>query len=297
MVKKKTVSRKSKNPLSAASMILIQINQKIGGTAWEVVRKSEYLSTKKMMYGAFSISKGPKGYTLAFVGTLNSVSSKIFTYCKTGYKSKEDIPKADFEAALTKWAQNYFKENQDGPEVIIVYREGLSIPQIEVQLKPEIEALNTVIKKIAERTKKPNYNPDVMYLTVNKQINARIFNIAPTGTSQGKFAPKVLNPSSGSCIFDELSVNNLFDFHLTAQQVTQGTCTPTQYIVAYNKSKISQEAIAQFTYEQCFNYYNWQGAVKVPACLQCADKLATLVGESIKANIIEGDILKSFFFL
>jgi hypothetical protein len=112
MVKKKTVSPKNKNPLSAASMILIQINQKIGGTAWEVVRKSEYLSTKKMMYGAFSISKGLKGYTLAFVGTLNPVSSKIFTFCKTGYKSKEEIPKADFEVALTKWAQNFAKENQ-----------------------------------------------------------------------------------------------------------------------------------------------------------------------------------------
>jgi aubergine-like protein len=60
---------------------------------------------------------------------------------------------------------------------------------------------------------------------------------------------------------------------------------------------VSQEALAQFTFEQTFNYYNWQGAVKVPACMQCADKLATLVGESIQANVIEGDITKGFFFL
>jgi aubergine-like protein len=43
-----------------------------------------------------------------------------------------------------------------------------------------------------------------------------------------------------------------------------------------------------FTYEQCFNYYNWEGAVRVPACLQCADKLAKLAGEHIKESIVEG---------
>jgi hypothetical protein len=71
-VRKRTVTRKQKaNPLAAASMILIQMNQKMGGTAWEVQKKSEYIQKKKMMYGAFSISKGKRGFTLAFVGTLN----------------------------------------------------------------------------------------------------------------------------------------------------------------------------------------------------------------------------------
>jgi len=118
-----------------------------------------------------------------------------------------------------------------------------------------------------------------MYLTVNKKINTRFFDTGESNTqSQGKFFPRVSNPPSGSVIFDEISVDNLYDFHLAAQKVTQGTCTPTQYIVAYNRSNIPQESLAQFTYEQCFNYYNWQGAVKVPACMQCADKLAKLVG-------------------
>lgn len=95
-----------------------------------------------------------------------------------------------------------------------------------------------------------------------------------------------------------MSVNEGYDFHLAAQRVTQGTCTPTQFIIAHKSSNnVPQEALATFTYEQCFNYYNWQGAVKVPACLQCADKLAKLVGESIRADVVEGDIQKTFFFL
>ena len=84
---------------------------------------------------------------------------------------------------------------------------------------------------------------------------------------------------------DELTVNENFDFFLAAQRVTEGTCTPTHYQIVHNTSKISIEDFSQFTYEQCFNYYNWTGAVKVPATMQCANKLAKLVGESIQSNV------------
>lgn len=88
------------------------------------------------MYGAFSISKGKKGFTLAFVGTLNSENTKVINYCKTGYKRKEDIPKADFDTIFLNWAKSYVQENKVAPSIIMVYREGLSIPQIKVQLGP-----------------------------------------------------------------------------------------------------------------------------------------------------------------
>jgi hypothetical protein len=40
------------------------------------------------MHGAFSISKGRKGFTLSFVGTLNNANTKIFNQCKVGYAKK-----------------------------------------------------------------------------------------------------------------------------------------------------------------------------------------------------------------
>lgn len=79
-----------------------------------------------------------------------------------------------------------------------------------------------------------------MYIVVNKKINTRIFDTNDKMGAQGKFPPKVFNPSSGTVVFDEISVDNLYDFHLTAQKVTQGTCTPTHYIVVRNESKIPQ---------------------------------------------------------
>ena len=87
-LRRRTVGQKSKSPLSAASKLIIQMNQKIGGVAWEVIQ-DEYFEKRKVMYGAFSLSKGKKGFTLAFVGSLNSKNTKVFSQCRIGYKRKE----------------------------------------------------------------------------------------------------------------------------------------------------------------------------------------------------------------
>lgn len=119
-------------------------------------------------------------------------------------------------------------------------------------------------------------------MTVNKKINTRYFSIDKENLQNpNKFVPELSNPDSGSIMVESLSQDNMYDFHLAAQYVTQGTCTPTLFRIAYDKSKVPQEALISFTFEQCFNYYNWEGAVRVPACLQCADKLSKLVGQYI----------------
>lgn len=80
------------------------------------------------------------------------------------------------------------------------------------------------------------------------------------------------------------------DFYIVPQHVenNDGTAVPTQLRIAYrNKYLLSEAAFAQFTFEQCFNYYNWAGSVRIPAPLQCAAKLSKLVGESVKEDIFK----------
>lgn len=88
VIRKRTVI-KGKNPMSAASKIVMQMNQKVGGTAWEIIPQDGAYHTKaRTMYGSFAISRGKKGFTLAFTGTVNNEFTKVFSYCKTGYKNK-----------------------------------------------------------------------------------------------------------------------------------------------------------------------------------------------------------------
>lgn len=192
------------------------------------------------MYGALSISKGEKGHTLAFVGTINSECTKVFSACKYGIKDKENIPVKEFEQIFINWAKSYYQLNKKVPGTIILYREGLSIPQTAAQVgKMEIPALNGMIQEIGAKTKTANYNPELMILVVNKKVNSRYYNVIKEAPPN-KFAPNVSNVDSGSILVEPLSIDNSYDFHLAAQYVTQGTCTPTLFRVAYDSSKIPQ---------------------------------------------------------
>lgn len=74
--------------MSAASKIIIQMNVKVGSVPWEVKKHHPYFKDKSMMYGAISISKERKGYTLAFVGTINPECTKVCSDIRMGIKSK-----------------------------------------------------------------------------------------------------------------------------------------------------------------------------------------------------------------
>ena len=148
-----------------------------------------------------------------------------------------------------------------------------------------------MIAKFATKSKKEVYHPDVLYLTVNTKINSRFFDIIDVNKSI------YANPTSGSIIMEEMSADNSYDFHLVPQLVNSGTATPTKYKVVYDDSKIPPEAIAEFTFEQCFNYYNWQGAIRVPSCLQNANKLSKQMTEHLKENIKSVSLQQSFHFL
>ena len=154
-----------------------------------------------------------------------------------------------------------------------------------------------MVQTIGARVKIDNYDPEIIFVGVNKKINQRFYTKLSNGNG-GKFLPKLSNPDSGSVVVEDMSMGKLTDFHLAAQKVTQGTCTPTQYIVIYQNFVVKVEELAQFTFGQCFNYYNWTGAVRVPSCLQCSDKLAKLVGESIQEDLVDiGENQKKYHFL
>ena len=131
--------------MSAASKIDIQISTKIGGTPWEVSKSHPYLSKKQVMYGALSLSKGKKGFTLAFVGTSSNDSTKVYSECKVGIKKKEEIPPQTLNSIFYNWARTYYKNTKTVPGIVLLYREGLSEAQAKQQLGPELESINYMI--------------------------------------------------------------------------------------------------------------------------------------------------------
>jgi hypothetical protein len=77
------------------------------------------------------------------------------------------------------------------PSLILLYREGLSIPQTVSQLpRTEIPALENMVHKIGEKTGTSNYSPEIMIVTVNKKINSRYFTVGKENQQHpNKFVP------------------------------------------------------------------------------------------------------------
>ena len=111
------------------------------------------------MYGALSVSKGAKGFTLAFVGTINDQCTKVFSDIRMQIKRKEQIPVDLLEQIFINWAKTYYQtNNKKVPDTIILYREGLSEVQTRDQLpRTEIPALEGMAKKIGEKTEFKDY--------------------------------------------------------------------------------------------------------------------------------------------
>jgi aubergine-like protein len=91
-------------------------------------------------------------------------------------------------------------------------------------------------------------------------------------------------------------IEGKFDFFLVPHSVTQGSVKPTHFYVAKNSSQISKMAILNFTYALCYNYYNWNEAIKIPAPCMLADKIAGFRSEvgTIPSNV---DLHKLPFYL
>jgi len=63
---------------------------------------------------------------------------------------------------------------------------------------------------VRAKKKKENYNPTFVCLHVVKNSNKRVYQINENG---GKFRPLV-NPPAGTIVFDPLSSNQVYDFHI-----------------------------------------------------------------------------------
>lgn len=84
------------------------------------------------------------------------------------------------------------------------------------------------------------------------------------------------NPPSGCIVDSELveSSGDKFDFYLFAAETRQGCALPVHFFVPLNNSSLTPEDLKQLTFLLCHFYFNYGGAIKVPAPCQYAHKIA-----------------------
>ncbi|CAD8064937.1 unnamed protein product [Paramecium sonneborni] len=240
-----------------------QIHSKLGNQTWNI-QKIKEISDKILVIGIDVYHKTVQGNDscVGFNAQFGQQSDGNFTKVLIVPKGKEinrEVAKL-LEQSLDEY---YRYHNKILPDTIIVFRDGVGYSQINKLYEEEVLTMKEIIKN--------KYNlklPQFSFITVNKRINDRFF-------SQQK-------ENYGIIVADRVVSSN-FDYFMIAQQVNQGTPTPTHYTVLENSTTWNEELFWKFTYYQCYNYRNWCGPVRIPAVVQNAHMAAYRIGEVIKA--------------
>lgn len=130
---------------------------------------------------------------------------------------------------------------------------------------PEIEQI-----KQAQAEHSISDSCKLMYINCSKRVNTRIFAGDPA---------RFQNPAPGTVIDCAVTDKDTYEFYLVSVSAKQGMTTPTRFSILFDTIGASPDQIQLLTFKLCHSYYNVSGAIKEPACIRYAHRLAALVGE------------------
>ena len=264
----KVRSIKKKGAMSVCSKILLQLNAKLRGISYKASFDNSVKDMKFMVVGVDSSRfKGNK----TGVAMVASIDNTFTDFYNKEEVVKEENYKEQLQYCVSSFVEEavevYKKQNKgESPKGIIIYRQGVSLQQKEY-LKDEIR----LIDKACE-----NRNILYYYILVNTKTTFKFFE----KDKHNNFS----NPGPGLLIIDGVTNRNFFEFYIQPQEVTQGSATPTCFHVAYGNLNFP-EMIPKFTYDLCHIYSNWQGTVRIPNVLKCAEKLSKMSAKYMKGEL------------
>jgi aubergine-like protein len=249
--------------------LVFQMCSKLGYPLWVVQKPPALQNSDTLIIGADVYhSKGKESVT-AVIGTLNNDYSRFCSLSNVQAKRGQEIMDNVAEMVL-ECVISYVDKNKRPPAKILFYRDGVGDTMMDLVTKYELTKIKDML---AEKFGKSC--PKLSFVIVTKRISDKSLTLNQDGS--------VANPPSGTIISSGIIKKDM-EFFMVAQNVTEGTATPTRYQVLLNECGYSRDDLHQITYFQAFNYYGWSGAVKVPAVCQYAHKLAYHVGENYRQS-------------
>jgi len=271
----KTISNEKKVN-SCVQKIILQVNCKLGGELWGAI-----IPVKTLMVIGIDVFHDPTralNSVVGCVGSMNATMSAWSNACKFQRSGQELIDV--LKMCIGTLVNQYKKHNECYPSQVIVYRDGVGDGQLDHVSIHEAGQLESLFKSFG-------FEPEFAFIVVQKRINRRFFNME---------GDKYINPPPGSVLDHTVMKKHMYDFLLVSQHVTQGTVTPSHYIVIRDSTNFSWDVIQKISYKLTHMYFNWPGTVRVPAPCQYAHKLAYQVGEHTKVEP-SPELMNRLFFL
>ena len=270
---------------SIVEKVALQIQAKIGAQLW-TVRPSLAFGKYLMVVGidVYHDTVNRRQSVLGFCATIHPNMSKYYSTIamhETGQEVSATIGNLFHEALLA-----FKNKSGHNPETVIFFRDGVGDSQFQAVKEFEVASVLSTCQRIREG--ETVYSPNIIYTVVAKKTSARFF----AGNTPGK----VENPAPGTLIVSEV-VPESGDFYLISHYANQGMSAPSLYRTVYasHPEPFPLEELARLAYKLCHMYYNWSGAIKVPAPCMMAHKLALLVGQCVHGAVSPDIRGKSFY--
>lgn len=249
---------KDQKGLSKFSNILLQMLNKIGCNLWYIDRSLK----SSIVLGADCYHARGNKSVAAVVSQFDDNFKRCYSVSSIQKREYEEIMKNVAQMVMQN-VQNYVDTLKQTPQQIVFYRDGVGQGQIREILQKEVAQIVNALQQ-----KYGNSRPKLLFIVVTKRIDDRF----------AMFGQTHRNPEGGMIIAKEVVKPDHANFYMIAQKVTQGTANPCHYDIIYNESTLSLSDVFSLTYELTWNYTNWMGPVKVPAPVQYAHKLCSLIG-------------------
>ena len=250
--------KKDSGNLSKFGNLVLQMSVKLGASPWGL-----NLNLKNTVIFGADVYHQKRNNS---VGALVSIFGDNFTgrySTQKIQKSGQEIMKNISDMIMTH-LDHIVKKNKKVPENLIFYRDGVGEGQVQIVIRHEIQKIVSNLEK-----KYPNKTPKLTFVIVTKRLDER-------------FAVKknnnLYNPDKGLIIMDQIVKKENANFFMVSQKVNNGTARPTHYNIVLNQCGLSLNRIEELTYDLTHLYYNWMGAVKVPAVVQYAHTCTNLFG-------------------
>ena len=254
---------KSKFGMSYYSAVLNQMVVKAQGELFEIKFCEELTKSPSMIIG-IEICKIKDKIKYIVSSSYNSRFSKFYTDSKLSESKENQIDTLLF---LLSNSLNYFKSvNKDKlPNTIIIYRQGGNEPWNERLMKNEIPEIEKLFGgKTIEGCYKEKYQPKLTIFIVNKRANLKFFQ---------KIDSKYNNVPIGTCIDEDVTIPDTFEFYLQCIEYEKGGNSPVQFLCIYNNNEdISMTDFEKITFNQSYYRWNSSGPTRIPVALLNAEE-------------------------
>ncbi|KAK8432632.1 hypothetical protein IWX49DRAFT_114501 [Phyllosticta citricarpa] len=203
-------------------------------------------------------SKGQPQY-MANVGLKFNLKSNFNNYpasIRTQTARQEMVEKSDLTQMITERFKLWRSRNNDQlPNKVIIYRDGVSEGQYPVVLREEWPSFVEAYKQLYGAEKN---HPKSSLIICTKRGHTRFYPAKPED-AEGR----AMNVRPGTVVDRGITGERLFDFFLVAHAGLQGTSRPAHYICLLDENKLGADQLQRITHNLCYVYGRATRAVSV----------------------------------